>query len=305
MITDKEYPATHSMETAWYCVDLEGNVAVFDIEDNGPVPDDSHREYCVNEVITDAFPQEGADGIYDWPLTDDQIEFMLLPKRDKDKGWEKKDYGWRNFYWSDIVIQIDMNKYDILLKAIALKKESVICLSRELGFFALSLYDNKAAVELLQANNVIQAIYYFPTYFMEIDDVEPSDTNSWPFPFYIFHQGYSPGYKAAVRVSVPKHPMKIDQLSPDVRKNIKTLPLKFSEEQCIQIAEYIPILGVNSVDYVYDKKRWAVLAKSDGTIEYYNVGSQRFITEEKMQELIRSGLAEEYDYDKHHDMNLD
>ena len=38
MITDKEYPATHSMSTAWYCADEDGNVAIIDFDDNGPVP---------------------------------------------------------------------------------------------------------------------------------------------------------------------------------------------------------------------------------------------------------------------------
>lgn len=28
MKTDKEYPATHSSDTAWFCVDMDGNVAV-------------------------------------------------------------------------------------------------------------------------------------------------------------------------------------------------------------------------------------------------------------------------------------
>ena len=32
MITDKEYPATHSMATSWYCVDEDGNVGIFDID---------------------------------------------------------------------------------------------------------------------------------------------------------------------------------------------------------------------------------------------------------------------------------
>lgn len=29
---DKEYPATHSMETAWFAVDLEENVAILDFD---------------------------------------------------------------------------------------------------------------------------------------------------------------------------------------------------------------------------------------------------------------------------------
>ena len=34
----KEYPATHSLSTAWYAADEEGNVAITDYNDNGPVP---------------------------------------------------------------------------------------------------------------------------------------------------------------------------------------------------------------------------------------------------------------------------
>lgn len=38
MTIEKEYPATHSMATAWYFADEEGNVAIMDYNDNGPVP---------------------------------------------------------------------------------------------------------------------------------------------------------------------------------------------------------------------------------------------------------------------------
>ena len=38
MKIDKEYPATHSMSTAWYCVDEDGNVGIVDFNENGPVP---------------------------------------------------------------------------------------------------------------------------------------------------------------------------------------------------------------------------------------------------------------------------
>lgn len=36
---DKEYPAIHSMETAWYAADEDGNVALIMYNDNGPVPE--------------------------------------------------------------------------------------------------------------------------------------------------------------------------------------------------------------------------------------------------------------------------
>lgn len=38
MKTDKEYPATHSMSTAWYMVDDEGNIGIMEYNENGPVP---------------------------------------------------------------------------------------------------------------------------------------------------------------------------------------------------------------------------------------------------------------------------
>ena len=38
MKTTKEFPATHSMSTQWFVVDEEGNIALFDFDENGPVP---------------------------------------------------------------------------------------------------------------------------------------------------------------------------------------------------------------------------------------------------------------------------
>ena len=38
MLQDKEYPATHSMSTAWYVADEDGNVGIMDFNENGPVP---------------------------------------------------------------------------------------------------------------------------------------------------------------------------------------------------------------------------------------------------------------------------
>ena len=39
MKTTKEYPATHSMSTAWFYADENGEVAIIEFEDNGPVPE--------------------------------------------------------------------------------------------------------------------------------------------------------------------------------------------------------------------------------------------------------------------------
>lgn len=49
MKIDREYPATHSMSTAWYIVDDEGNIGIVQYEDNGPVP------WC---IPTDCYAEE-------------------------------------------------------------------------------------------------------------------------------------------------------------------------------------------------------------------------------------------------------
>lgn len=36
MKTNTEYPATHSMSTAWYIVADDGNVGILDYNENGP-----------------------------------------------------------------------------------------------------------------------------------------------------------------------------------------------------------------------------------------------------------------------------
>ena len=38
MKTTKEFPATHSMDTEWFIADAEGNIALFDFDDDRSVP---------------------------------------------------------------------------------------------------------------------------------------------------------------------------------------------------------------------------------------------------------------------------
>ena len=87
MITDKEYPATHSMATSWYCVDEDGNVGIFDIDDNGPVPVGEYRQNCVDEVFYEDFTFDEAQ-FKRLHLSPNQISQMLEPMDMKDV-WEE------------------------------------------------------------------------------------------------------------------------------------------------------------------------------------------------------------------------
>ena len=143
----KEYPATHSMSTAWYCVDKEGNVGVFDIDDNGPVPAGDYKENCVNEVFWDDVSSEGDGGFRTLNLSEEQILPMLEPCGFKDV-WTQDEFGLANYSWMDVIIKIDMSKIDVFKQAVSLinkRNTSPICLSKELGLFYVDIYfyDNK------------------------------------------------------------------------------------------------------------------------------------------------------------------
>ena len=78
MKTDKEYPATHSMSTAWYFVDKDDNVAIFDIEDNGPIPTEASKsDSSISELCFDD-PIVNTDGTKRLNFTDEQVELMLV-----------------------------------------------------------------------------------------------------------------------------------------------------------------------------------------------------------------------------------
>ncbi|MBO7287706.1 MAG: hypothetical protein J6U85_05680 [Bacteroidales bacterium] len=55
MIIDREYPATHSMATSWFAIDADGNVAILNFDDNGPVPliaGDESEESVIMDVLS-------------------------------------------------------------------------------------------------------------------------------------------------------------------------------------------------------------------------------------------------------------
>ncbi len=51
MKTKKEYPATHSMWTAWFAIDADGNVAIMECDDNGPAPISTSEDATSGDLI--------------------------------------------------------------------------------------------------------------------------------------------------------------------------------------------------------------------------------------------------------------
>ena len=309
MRIEKEYPATHSMATTWYCVDEDGNVGIFDIDDNGPVPVGEYKQNCVEEVFYEDFSHD--DPQYkSLHLRPEQIPQMLEPM-DREDVWEGSKYSRKetNVSWMDVIIQIDMSKFDIFKKALALDSYSnhpLVCLSEEQGLFYVDFFDNKAGVDLLEQNNVIKAKFKAPRFdYTDEDDKEEQERiqkENQKFPLYIYRQNYWPFHDPAIRVTTPENPLKIDQLPDSIKKKVKTLPVRFIEREKIQLAELLPVDGIWSIRYVYDEKIWWELASSNGGTIYYNESTNAIIPKQEMDRYITEGLAEEWDYHKHNDI---
>lgn len=300
MITDKEYPATHSMSTAWYCVDEYGNVGVFDIDDNGPIPDGGYVQNCVEDVFWEDFSHDGVPYKY-LHLKPEQIPQMLEPM-DQEDIWD----GGVNLSWMEVIVRVDMTKFDIFKKAFDMEDDHfrpLVCLSVEQGLFFADFYFNRQGVELLEQNNVIKAKYKTPRYdYTDEDDIELQKKihkENQKFPVYIYRQNYWPFHDPAIRETNPANPIRLEQLPDNIRNKVRRLPVKFKERDIIQLAEFVPVSAVNSVEYVYDGKIWSELAKNSNEKIYYHVGSHTLMDEKTMRDLIDKGLSVLYDYHKH------
>ncbi len=303
MNTFKEYPATHSMSTAWYCADEDGNIAVFDIDDNGPVPEEyTGSDLCVEDMLWDIFTIKEKDGIRYLNLTDDQISRLLIHPDNTKGEWEKDTYSWYNPAWLDIIIQINMSKLDILKQAVNQPKENhyIVCLSKEKGLFMVDLFSNKSGVELLEKNNVVLAKYKLPMYRnpdYDADDEYSSDRDK--YPFFIYHQDYDTTKYPAEKIATPQFPMKVAQLPEALQKIITHLPLKFADTDAIQLAEHMQV-GVNGYEeYVYNDLIWKRIMSSRYKPIYYNWLTNAIISEDEMMDFLDEGKAEQFDYDKH------
>lgn len=313
MIKDKEYPATHSMSTAWYCVDEDGNVGIVDIHDYGPIPDECENEKEVNDMFWYDFSSEGSDGVRDLNLTPEQIAPLLMPLTASDE-WVTEEYKCgeydpmtgketteietyvTNDSWYEIIIKIDMSKLPILLQAAAMDEDKVVCLSRKEGLFFVSFSCNRDGVELLEKNQVVIARYKAPNYdgvFLddELSEIKMKEEGNRRFPVFIYNEEWMPDEGPAKRMSNPEHPMKIEQLPKILRDKATQLPIKFKDKETLQLAEHIPVY-IDSICVSNWYERWKVIRSSNNETVYCGEESGRILTKDELDELGKQWIKE-------------
>jgi hypothetical protein len=248
MKTYKEYPATHSMSTAWYIVDEDGNVGIMDFDDNGPIPYEI-GEHCIEELVigVDASANEEDLRI---ELTDDQIYEILGKPCNMGDDWS-----------INCIIQIYPERTDEFLSIAKTDKNFIEnCISKKLGIYQIDAVDYKTTehtdgnitvftvVDIIPKsilNNIIgrgiiKRVYKRLNFIDLIDDSTPdSPCSGDSLPYYIYAQPYDPRDMQELRI-VPKHPVKINQLPTALQNKVIRIPVKFKDTKYLQIARWVP-----------------------------------------------------------------
>ena len=240
----KEYPATHSMSTAWYVADEDGNVGIMDFNDNGPVPWKT-EETCVEELVF-GYEEDYETNEYNLVnLTDEQIDELIHTPHSPEE----------EEFWMYCVIQIDVEKENEFLELAKNPDFDLeFCVSKERGLYSIDachctskkqkdgkyqILETSSLKKMLDKRIILQVFNKQSFYIEEEWDGETvvhfkSFTSA---PYYIFFQPYWHELLPEC-VNVPEHPVKLEQFPEPLRKRVLKLPIRFEETKKFQIAEW-------------------------------------------------------------------
>ena len=188
MKTNKEYPATHSMATSWFAIDADGNVAIMNYEDNGPIPVGT-PESSPEEIIMTTFSidVEGKP----WkslPLSKDEIQYLM----DNTEEYPDRLRDGEGFYYA--VVKVRKDGMDAFAKAAVVFQSddwgTTVCLDEEEGIFYLDWFaheeDKKKVIRQIESLGIIEPLRKI----FQSDEDDCSELKG--LPFYGYQQWYSP-----------------------------------------------------------------------------------------------------------------
>lgn len=244
MKIDKEYPATHSMSTAWYFVDEDDNVALFDIAENGPVPleamntDNTLSNLCFYE------PQVKENEKVHLSFTEEQVRVMT------ENLW--MDSVPEDYFWFDNLLMIDSNREEDFLAYLRHVRDEKgpyewwddsyvpVCLSHKQGIYLVDISDDETEgmanphARFLFENKIALKCAMAPDWDCHTGLMDDR-TKLSGCPYFIYWNG-TDSSEPHQRLHIPLHPMKLNQFPKAIKDRVITLPLKFSQHPTIQIA---------------------------------------------------------------------
>ncbi|MBR1990985.1 MAG: hypothetical protein IJ986_01750 [Bacteroidales bacterium] len=275
----KEYPATHSMSTAWYVADEDGNVGIMDFNENGPVPW-RMGDNSVDELVF------GYENDYEKKeylmvsLSNEQIDDLLTNPHSP----EEEETWW------DCVIQIDVTKENEFLElAVHPDIDLEFCVSKERGLYSIDAYRctsetqkgekyqilETSSLRKMLDKNIILQVFKKQSFWMDDDWDGEKVVHTQSFnsaPYYIFHQPYWSEFLPEC-MNVPEHPVKLEQLPESLQEKVLKLPIRFEETKQFQIAEWHPCNLTHCSDTpinVVDGCEYMLLPMTGGKKAYLN-----------------------------------
>lgn len=268
MKTTKEYPATHSMSTSWYVVDKDGNLGIFDYNENGPVPWQTEEGCIIDELVFGHLEEKYYKEKFIFNLTTEQILELVEPPISPQ---EVKDW-----YIDYTIVRIDKEKENDFLKLCKSKDiNEYYCINKENGFYyfdasssieeqdisesycenGIHYYDasdyieerpirKNSALQKMIDQKIILEVFELKEFCIdeEYDEKSGKDIPHPQFgniPYFIFRQQYSTEFLAD-RLNIPEHPVKISQVPEKFRHRLHKIPKSFYDTKSLQIAQWIP-----------------------------------------------------------------
>ena len=285
MIIDGEYPATHSMATAWYMVDDDGNVGIMQFDDNGPVPFEVRGDAFANDLLFgEGLDKDERCGMIH--LNAEQVKEILKESRELEFDEE---------WYSDVILKIDKKRIPEFLEIVNdISLENRGCISEELGLYRIDLYgcvnnedgeciSKKDFVrEKLAKSGIVLSVYDIPMW--DLDSVYDKETDEVKFtktfencPYYIYLQPYWIGCLQK-RMNVPVNPVKISQVEETCRDRILQIPGKFKDLEYMQIARWFPsnVYVCPEHEAIVDYNEYARLVMEDGEYGWFLSAPWRF-----------------------------
>lgn len=263
MKVDKEYPATHSMSTCWYAVDQDGNVAILSFDDNGPVPvsvPDSSEE----EVLFEEFAYDRDKAIAYWPYTAEEFDQFFADGIDV-----KPEDADHDLY--SAVVRVDMSRFEIFSKIAQEEFEedsiNTACIDRERGLFFVDWYagsdSTDAKIKEAVHAGVITPLKYLSTY--QALDAKKDILRG--YPFFVYRQDYD-SYIPFQRTVVPKKPFTEERLPETAKRKALFLPIRFTDAEKLQIAQYAISESYASKPAIYDNRPYCKYLLPNGKPVY-------------------------------------
>lgn len=276
MQLDKEYPATHSMSTSWYIVDEDDNVAILDMNENGPVPWGTPEE-SIESLVLGYCDEGGKKGkFYPVKLMPDQVK-LLLSEPHNPEEYDR---------WYDCIVEIDADKKEeFLLLARNKDCDKVCCISEDLNLYHICSDDAvvdengggwhvriRSSIKKMLDSHIILNVYEIKDFYIddryndegELVEYEKEWDNC---PYYIYAEPYWTDCLSK-RLNIPDNPIKLSQMPRELHNRIIRIPGRFDDREFLQIANYAPcVISSKETLIAYDCE-YELVPQEDGSEIY-------------------------------------